>query len=145
MSSLLGAGTVEIKSAVPVFKGISKSAFLDFSLDFTETISNSMVYTPLEMPIFSAIPHAVVRFSSRRDQTRPIRQKGATMIQMGKVTAKQIGDTIYIVRSRTSTTANETAYEKVRRLILDDTEKSQRTLPKTLEKSSEISFNKEPS
>ena len=67
------------------------------------------------------------------------------MIQMGRVTAKQIGDTIYIVRSQTSTTANETAYEKVRRLILDDTEKKQRTLPKTLEKSSEISFNKEPS
>ena len=40
------------------------------------------------------------------------------MIQMGLVSVKQIGDTIYIVRSRTSTTANETAYEKVRRLIL---------------------------
>ena len=66
------------------------------------------------------------------------------MIQMGLVSVKQIGDTIYIVRSRTSTTANETAYEKVRRLILDDTEKSQRTLPKTVEKSSEISFNRTP-
>ena len=66
------------------------------------------------------------------------------MIQMGLVSVKQIGDTIYIVRSRTSTTANETAYEKVRRMILDDTEKSQRTLPKTLEKSSEISFNRTP-
>lgn len=103
-----------------------------------------MVYTPLEMPIFRVIPHAVVHFSSCRDRTRPTRQKGATMIQMGLVSVKKIGDTIYIVRSRTSTTANETAYEKVRRLILDDTEKSQRTLPKTVEKSSEISFNRTP-
>lgn len=34
------------------------------------------------------------------------------MIQMGLVSVKQIGDTIYIVRSKTSTTANETAYEE---------------------------------
>lgn len=74
-----------------------------------------------------------------------VRSISVDMIQMGVVSVKQIGDTIYIVRSQTSTTANETAYEKVRRLILDDTEKKQRTLPKTLEKSSEISFNKEPS
>ncbi len=66
------------------------------------------------------------------------------MIQMGFVSVKQIGDTIYLVCSRTSTTANETAYEKVRRMILDDTEESQRTLPKTLEKSSDLSFNRTP-
>lgn len=54
------------------------------------------------------------------------------MIQMGLVSVKQIGDTIYIVRSRTSTTANETAYEKVRRLILEDAKNEQRITPKTL-------------
>lgn len=42
------------------------------------------------------------------------------MIQMDLVSVKQIGDTIYIVHSQTSPTANETAYEKVRRLILED-------------------------
>lgn len=66
------------------------------------------------------------------------------MIELGVVSVKKIGDTIYIVRSKTSTTANETAYEKVRRLILEDTEKKQRNMSQTLEKSSEISHNTVP-
>ena len=36
-------------------------------------------------------------------------------------TEKQIGDTIYIVESAFSSTAKETAYEKVKRLIKNDT------------------------
>lgn len=66
------------------------------------------------------------------------------MIQMGLVSVKQIGDTIYIVRSKTSTTANETAYEKVLRLILDDTKKKQRITPKTLDLSADKSHNTVP-
>ena len=66
------------------------------------------------------------------------------MTSLGVISAKRIGDTIYIVRSVTSTTANETAYEKVRRLILDDAEKAQRTLPETLDKSSVLSHNTVP-
>ena len=38
------------------------------------------------------------------------------------VTKKQIGDTIYIVESAISTAAKETAYDKVKRLILNDPE-----------------------
>ena len=38
------------------------------------------------------------------------------------VTKKQIGDTIYIVESAVSPAAKETAYDKVKRLILNDTE-----------------------
>ena len=34
---------------------------------------------------------------------------------------KQIGDTIYIVESAVSSTAKETAYDKLKRLILNDT------------------------
>ena len=66
------------------------------------------------------------------------------MTSLGVISVKQIGDTLYVVRSRTSTTANETAYEKVRRLILDDAEKAQRTLPETLDKSSVLSHNTVP-
>jgi len=66
------------------------------------------------------------------------------MIQMGLVSVKQIGDTIYIVRSRTSTTANETAYEKVRRLILEDAKNEQRITPKALDKSGVLSHNTVP-
>ena len=36
-------------------------------------------------------------------------------------TEKQIGDTIYIVESAFSSSAKETAYEKVKRLIKNDT------------------------
>ena len=77
-------------------------------------------------------------------QTAPPGQKGATMIQMGLVSVKKIGDTIYIVRSWTSTTANETAYEKVRRMILEDTKKQQSIMPKTLDKSTDKSHNTVP-
>ena len=38
------------------------------------------------------------------------------------VTEKKIGDTIYIVESVVSPFAKETAYDKVKRLILNDTE-----------------------
>ncbi len=38
------------------------------------------------------------------------------------ISKKQIGDTIYIIESVVSTTAKETAYDKVKRLILNDTE-----------------------
>lgn len=65
------------------------------------------------------------------------------MIQMDLVSVKQIGDTIYIVCSRTSTTANETAYEKVRRLILEDAKKQQRITPKAFDKSGVLSHNTE--
>lgn len=34
---------------------------------------------------------------------------------------KQIGDTIYIVESAVSSNAKETAYDKLKRLILNDT------------------------
>ena len=36
-------------------------------------------------------------------------------------TEKQIGDTIYIVESAFSINAKETAYDKLKRLILNDT------------------------
>ena len=34
---------------------------------------------------------------------------------------KQIGDTIYIIESAVSSNAKETAYDKLKRLILNDT------------------------
>lgn len=37
------------------------------------------------------------------------------------VTEKQIGDTLYIVESAVSSTAKETAYDKLKRMILNDT------------------------
>lgn len=36
------------------------------------------------------------------------------------ITAKQRGDTIYIVEHRMSNAARETAYEKVKRLLLNE-------------------------
>ncbi len=37
------------------------------------------------------------------------------------VTEKQIGDTLYIVESAVSSTAKETAYDKLKRMILNGT------------------------
>lgn len=37
------------------------------------------------------------------------------------VTEKAIGDTLYIIESAVSSTAKETAYEKLKRMILNDT------------------------
>lgn len=38
------------------------------------------------------------------------------------ITEKQIGDTLYIIESAVSKAAKETAYDKLKRLILSDTE-----------------------
>ena len=64
------------------------------------------------------------------------------MIQMGRITARQIGDTIYIVSTRTSTTANETAYEKISRLIMEEAVNINKAKP--LDISSEMSHNAVP-
>ena len=40
--------------------------------------------------------------------------------QIVNVTIKQIGDTLYIVESAISSSARETAYDKVKRLILSN-------------------------
>ena len=37
------------------------------------------------------------------------------------ITEKEIGDTLYIVESAVSSTAKETAYDKLKRMILNDT------------------------
>ena len=74
----------------------------------------------------------------------PYTAERSYMTSLGVISVKRIGDTLYVVRSVTSATANETAYEKVRRLILDDAEKAQRTLPETLDKSSVLSHNTVP-
>ena len=39
-----------------------------------------------------------------------------------RVTEKLIGDTLYIIESAVSNTAKETAYEKLKRLILNESE-----------------------
>ena len=66
------------------------------------------------------------------------------MVRLETVSVKKIGDTTYVVRSKTSATANETAYEKVRRLILEDAKKEQKVTPKSLDKSSVLSHNTVP-
>ncbi len=38
------------------------------------------------------------------------------------ITEKVIGDTLYIIESAVSSTAKETAYDKLKRMILNDTE-----------------------
>lgn len=38
------------------------------------------------------------------------------------ITAKKIGGTIYIIENTVSESAKETAYEKIKRLILNDTD-----------------------
>lgn len=42
------------------------------------------------------------------------------------ITAKQHGDTIYIVEHAISNTAKETAYEKVKRLLLNEPTKPEK-------------------
>lgn len=42
--------------------------------------------------------------------------------ELSSVTEKRIGDTLYIIESAVSLSAKETAYDKVKRLVLNDTE-----------------------
>ena len=82
-------------------------------------------------------PTPVVQAKRCRDQTTPYRSinniKGVTIryaisrggTSMGEktisVTEKVIGDTLYIIESAISSTAKETAYDKLKRMILNDT------------------------
>jgi hypothetical protein len=91
----------------------------------------------LNSRFFARYPTPVVQAKSCRDQTAPYRSinniKGVTIryaisrggTSMGEktisVTEKVIGDTLYIIESAISSIAKETAYDKLKRMILNDT------------------------
>ena len=59
-----------------------------------------------------------------RDQTAPTpkgRKENTMNEKIVSVTEKVIGDTLYIIESAVSSTAKETAYDKLKRMILNDT------------------------
>jgi hypothetical protein len=70
-------------------------------------------------------PTPVVQAKSCRDQTTPtpkVRKEEYLMDEkVISVTKKVIGDTLYIIESAVSSTAKETAYDKLKRMILNDT------------------------
>ena len=72
--------------------------------------------------IFTRDPLAVTHANRCRDMTRPIGRKEIHMADNSKtvsVRTKQIGDTLLVIESAVSTDARETAYNKIKRLILD--------------------------
>jgi len=91
----------------------------------------------LNSRFFTRYPTPVVQAKRCRDQTTPYRSinniKGVTIryaISKGgvpvdektvSITEKVIGDTLYIIESAVSSTAKETAYDKLKRMILNDT------------------------
>ena len=91
----------------------------------------------LNSRFFAYYPTPVVHAKRCRDQTTPYRSinniKGVTIryaisrggISMNEktisITEKVIGDTLYIIESAVSSTAKETAYDKLKRMILNDT------------------------
>ena len=78
--------------------------------------------TPLISQFFTRRGAPVVQSGSRRDLTTPTPREELYMEEKTIHTIeKQIGDTIYIVESAVSSNAKETAYDKLKRLILNDT------------------------
>ena len=67
-------------------------------------------------------PYTQFRISFNGNSPEVLR-KGAFMEEKRiSIIRKQIGDAVYIVESVVSTAAKETAYDKVKRLILNDTD-----------------------
>jgi hypothetical protein len=70
------------------------------------------------------LPHAAVQDEKLWRLRPPLPQgrKENTMdVKTVSVTEKVIGDTLYIIESAVSSTAKETAYDKLKRMILNDT------------------------
>jgi hypothetical protein len=89
---------------------------------------------PFEFAFFYAKPHAAVLFKKLWRFDHPHRYKrkqlfiillwkgGITMDERTVITTeKQIGDTLYIIETAVSSTAKETAFDKLKRMILNDT------------------------
>jgi hypothetical protein len=77
-------------------------------------------------PVTVPGPHRYFRVSFAGNSPEVL-WKGAFMEEkIVAVTKKQIGDTVYIIESAISASAKETAYDKVKRLILNDTDILQR-------------------
>ena len=91
--------------------------------------------TPFESAFFMRYPTPLSEMKRYRDQTPPTSLKtikGVTIryvISKGgnpvgektiSITEKEIGDTLYIVESAVSSAAKETAYEKLKRMMLND-------------------------
>jgi len=89
----------------------------------------------LNLRFFTRCPTPVVQSKRYRDQTTPYRSKtikGITIryaISKGgihmeektiSITEKIIGDTLYIIESAVSSAAKETAYDKLKRMMLND-------------------------
>ena len=103
---------------------------------YVQFISVVALIPRLNLRFFTRYPTPVVRLKSCRDQTAPTGLKtikGVTIryaISKGgipmdektiSITEKAIGDTLYIIESAVSSAAKETAYDKLKRLILNDT------------------------
>lgn len=80
-------------------------------------------YYPFEFAFLHTKPHAVVRFEKLwRFQYPPGRKEVHMENKPVSVTEKVIGDTLYIIESTVSDTAKETAYDKLKRMILNEVE-----------------------
>ena len=83
------------------------------------------VYYPFEFAFLCTKPHAAVRDEKLWRLRPPLPQgrKENTMdVKTVSVTEKVIGDTLYIIESAVSSTAKETAYDKLKRMILGEVE-----------------------
>ena len=82
---------------------------------------------PKTYAFFHTEPRAAAPKKSTRGYDPPLGQKGDSMAttttipesQTVSIRTKQIGDTLLVIESAVSTDARETAYSKIKRLILD--------------------------
>lgn len=80
-------------------------------------------YYPFEFAFLHTKPHAVVRFGKPWRFQYPLGRKEAHMDNKPvSVTENVIGDTLYIIESAISDTAKETAYDKLKHMILGEVE-----------------------
>ena len=81
------------------------------------------------MRIFTRDPGTVSQRKSCRDLTGAMARKEINMEDNSKtvsVRTKQIGDTLLVIESAVSTDAKETAYNKIKRLILDHADRCEK-------------------
>ena len=91
---------------------------------------------PKTYAFFHTEPRAAAPKKRTRGFDLPLGKKGDTMTttatipdsQIVSVRTKQIGDTLLVIESAVGTDAKETAYNKIRRLILDHADRCDQPL-----------------
>ena len=81
---------------------------------------NDRLYRSFEFAFFNTKAYAAVLILKLQRFYRPQGQKEDIIHKIIETTYQTIGNTLYIIESTVSETAKETAYDKLKRMILND-------------------------